>query len=257
MSSIDLSISNTEVIPLVETDMFHGHEATSFAVGMLAIGDEALPSRDAEYHGYLRLRAGVYAAQTNIISRELVRADGTETDEDDARSVHFGEFEYKPSGIRAVGALRLITKTEQDSRPLPVEKFFPEVFADKPAPLGAVEVSRYICRHESRTIQSELKWPLYTEALGYFMTHNLGPAYGVIEEKIESALLAGGVPLTRIAQPRYVPEYASDNVAVQIDTQILARMMGMNQDNAAQVVRANEQNFTYFNMQQQHVGATA
>jgi len=93
MSLIDTQVTNEMVMPRIETDIFVGHEAARFAVGILAVENEVVANRHEEYLGYLRLRANVYADQTNIIPKEQVLADGTERDKDDIRSVHFAVIE--------------------------------------------------------------------------------------------------------------------------------------------------------------------
>lgn len=247
MSNINTSITNAEVIPRIESDAFVGHEDMAFAMGILAIGDQVVDGREEEFRGYLRLRANVYADQTAMISKELVRPDGTEMDEDDSRSVHFGVIENTPEGQRLVGAMRIIAKTAEDDRPLPIESFFNDEFAGNPLPVGALEASRYICRHEDARTQNKLKWPMFTGILNYMMTHELGPMYGVVEEKVERALQVSGVPITRIADPKYVPEYAADNLGIYVDTRALSARMGITPESAAEQ-RAHELEYTYDNL---------
>jgi N-acyl-L-homoserine lactone synthetase len=218
MSHIDTSVTNTEVIPVFETDLFDGHEESRFAIGIIALGDEITPGCEAEFGAYLRLRAKVYADQTNMIGKDQVREDGTETDVDDSRSIHFGLFEQHAIGARAVGAIRIIMKTEEDDRPLPIEDFFPDTFADGKAPVGAVEASRYIARHESAAIQETLSTPLFSGVLAFVSAHNLGPLYGVVEPKVEKSLTSKGVPLERVAEPVFVPEYNADNLGILVDS---------------------------------------
>lgn len=244
MSNINPEITNDEVIPSVESDLFMGNENRRFAVGLLAIGNQVLPGREEVFDGYLRLRANVYAAQTNMISPELVHEDGTETDEDDSRSVHFAVVENAMDSNRVVATMRLIIKSHEDSRPLPIEEFFGEAFKN-PAPMGSTEVSRYICRHEDIKIQNKLKWPLYTAALSYALTHDLKPSFGVVEEPLEKSLVKSAIPVERIACPKYVEEYAADNLALKIDTEKLAENMGLTRE-AAQLILSQQTELVYF-----------
>jgi N-acyl-L-homoserine lactone synthetase len=246
MSNIDTSIKNEAVIPTVDSRLFEGHEDARFAVGMLAIGNEVLSGFDDEYYGYLKLRARVYVDQTRMISPDLVRPDGTETDEDDARSVHFGLLERAERGARVIGGLRLITKTEEDNRPLPIEEFFPDVFGDDPAPLMATEASRYIVRHEDPAVQRRLSDPLFTAAVSFIIAHRLGPTYGVVEEGVEASLRMKGIPLKRVADPKFVPEYAADNLGIEIDTDMLAQLTERRRPGAIAEMLAREGDFVYF-----------
>lgn len=247
MSRINPLVSTESVIPLLDTDVFAEHETAGFAVGLLAVGHEVVPGREEELTAYLRLRANVYATQTQMISQELVKEDGTETDEDDGRSIHFAVIENgrgregEDKANRLVSALRLIVKSPEDDRPLPVETFFPEAFPN-PLPHGAVEVSRYICRHEVKSVQEFLKWPLYTKGLTHIASHNLGPTYGVVEPALERGLRRQFVPVERLGEPKFIPEYDAPNLPILIDTNLLMRRMeGLNPGMMQQAIETGQQ----------------
>jgi N-acyl-L-homoserine lactone synthetase len=205
-----------------------------------------VPGLEEEYLAYLRLRANVYAGQMGFIGANHVRSDGTERDQDDDRSVHFGLYEQDPAGARAIGSMRLIVKSDEAPEPLPVESFFPEVFADAPAPSHSVEVSRYIMRHETRPIQHRLSPPLFSRALAHVMTHNLGPLYGVIEPGLERALGMRGLPIERIATPRYVPKYATHNLGIVVHAEEFARQLEQTHPGILDAIRRQEETLTYF-----------
>lgn len=247
MSALNPNITNDLVIPSVQSRLFLGNQAARFAVGMIAHGETIMPGMSAEYLGYLRLRANVYADQTNMIPKDVVAADGTEKDIDDPRSVHFAVVENGGKNKRVVAAMRLIIKSDADPRALPIEEFFAEeAFADGPAPLGSTEVSRYICRHEDPKIERQLKWPLYTAALTYVMDNNIGPTYAVVEEFLEKGLKKTGVPITRIAPPKFVPEYNDFNMGIEIDTDLLGQLLSISPREAS--ARQESTNvFTYYN----------
>lgn len=246
MSNIDRSVTNGDVIPIIESQVFDEHPEARFAVGMLAVGNEIIPGRENEFHGYLRLRANVYADQTRMISPDLVRADGTEVDEDDSRAAHFAIVENHDRGTRIVGAFRLIQKLEEDPRPLPIEEFFADVFADKPAPLGATEASRYICRHEIARVQRGLTDPLFSAGVAYVLGRNLGPTFGVVEPVVETDLNAKGIPIRRIADPKYVPEYADDNLGIEIDVPKLGRILELKNPGTLAHMNEIEGDLAYF-----------
>jgi len=242
------------VIPSVETNFFEGHEEARFAVGLLAVGNTIIAGRDQEYLGYLRLRANVYADQTNFISKEHVLEDGTERDSNDERSVHLGVIENIAGNHRVVAAMRLIIKSREDGRPLPIESFFPEVFEGTPAPENSVEISRYICRHEDARIQGDLKWPLYKQALSYGIARNLGPTYAVVETPLENQLKASGIPLKRIAEPKFLPEYNTHNLALEVYSDKLARMMKLSGTNSLESALADPAKLTYFGTNDEESG---
>jgi hypothetical protein len=252
MSDIDRSVLNEHVIPIFETDMFDGHEDARFGVGIIAVGDEVVPGREAEFTAYKQLRGKVYARQTRMISTEALDHDDSETDDDDSRSVHFGIYEqWTPDEItlanraRSLGAIRLIIKSAADGsvptsklsslpltlqkpgngRPLPVEDFFPEAFERKPAPPGSTEASRLIARHESAVVQGAVKWTSYAAAEAYILSHDLGPTYATVEPGLETDFRRSRMPFERIAPPKYVPEYAADNLGLVIDTNGFAEVV--------------------------------
>jgi len=254
VSEIDLSVKHEQVIPTITTEVFHASGGESFAVGMLAVGSEILPGLDEEYLGYLRLRANVYARQTRMIPLEAVKEDGTETDEDDARSIHWAVFERAepgPSGLsqaRVVGAIRAIIKNEERSEPLPIEDFFREEL-DLNLGIGAVEVSRYIARHEDKRVQNVLNDPLFRSVVSYVTVHELGPTYGVVEEDVEKKLKDLHVPIARIADPKYVREYSADNLGIEVYIDKMASFWGMDSDSAKKKLAQNEKDIKYFNIE--------
>ena len=254
MSLIDARVTNEMVIPTVETYFFEGHEDARFAVGLLAVGNTIIAGRDEEHLGYLRLRANVYADQTNMIPKEHVLEDGTERDADDERSVHFGVIENIPGNHRVVAAMRLIIKSREDGRSLPIEDYFPEAFKNGPALENSIEVSRYICRHEDARVQGELKWPLYTQALSYVMAHDLGPTYAVVEAPLENQLKGIGIPLGRIAEPKFLPEYNADNLALEIYTAKLAHIMKLDKRSSIEAALATKHELTYFGTNDEESG---
>ncbi len=256
MSKLDQSITNESVIPVIESDIFAGREDQTFAIGMLAIGGDVIPGRQDEFSGYLRLRANVYAHQTRMISPDLVRPDGTEMDEDDARSIHWAVFERaheqgnelgRDNLAKVVGSIRTIIKTPADDRLLPIEDFFPEAF-DEPLPVGALEVSRYICRHELKVVQKKLSEPLFLAVISYVMSHDLGPTFGVVEPIVEDQLAGHNVPMRRVAEPQYVPDYAADNLGFEVFIPQMAKDWGIQGEDMLAKIRAKEQRVNYFNV---------
>jgi N-acyl-L-homoserine lactone synthetase len=244
MSDIDRSITNGEVIPVFETDMFDGQEGSRFAIGIIAVGDEVTPGCEDAFDAYLRLRAKVYADQTRMISKDQVREDGTEMDADDSRSVHFGVFEQHELGARAVGSIRLIIKDEKDDRPLPIEDFF-----GIEAPMGSDEASRLIARHEQAVVQGGIKWALFTGALAYVRAHNLGPTYATVEEGVERDFARCRMKTERVADPKYVEEYQADNLGVVIDTEDFAVVVDRVQPGMLEQLTTNEGAFTFYGRQ--------
>lgn len=210
-------ISNNEVIPVINSNIFEGHEDSHLAVGIVALGNVVVPGREAEYDGYTLLRGNVYARQKNYMPIADLNENGTETDVDDSRSVHFAVIENAMNNTRVVGAMRLIVKSKLEDAPLPIEEHYPSAFEDGPAPLLSTEVSRLICRHENPKIQGKLKWPLFTAGVTYVMEHQLGPVFGAVEKEFEKSLGMAGVPVTPLGEAIYVPEFNATKLPIRVD----------------------------------------
>jgi hypothetical protein len=262
MSNIDKSITNDLVIPsLVGSEIFKGREDASFAIGIIAAGDEIRPGIEDEYTTYLRLRANVYGYQTNMLAIDEIEAQGgIDIDADDVRSAHIGIFENADPDIglvRSNSSLRIITKSEQHSAKLPVEDFFPGAFPEGPLALGAIEISRYIARHERPGIQRALTPPLFAAAVSYIMRNGLGPTYATVERSVEADLTAKGVPNTRIADPVYVKEYQADNLGLFIDVPQMAQNIEAQAPGTLAAMQQTEHGFVYFGRRQPQTGAAA
>jgi N-acyl-L-homoserine lactone synthetase len=158
--------------------------------------------------------------QEAFTTQDKLNADGSETDADDKRSVHIGliENDHAHNCQRMIGAMRLIVKQTPQDDSLPIEHHFPEVFEDAPAPPLSAEVSRLICRHEDIRLQTFCKWPLFTAGLTYANTHSLGPIYGVVTERLRRVLQHIGVPVTSLAEPRYIRSINATKLPVIVNT---------------------------------------
>jgi N-acyl-L-homoserine lactone synthetase len=208
------------LIPSVHSSLFEGEEeSAALAIGVLAVGDAVVPGLEDEYRAYSLLRGRVYLEE-HFTTDDRLNPDGSETDPDDCRSIHFGVIENDRSNERhrMIGTMRLIAKSDAADAPLPVEHHFPEIFKDAPAPPLSAEVSRLICVHEHATLQNFCKWPLFTAALTYTTAHNLAPIYAVVTERFRRILRHFGVPLSAIAEPRYIPEINATKQPTVVDT---------------------------------------
>jgi len=206
------------LIPVISTSgLFLSKPVARFAVGIVANQANVAIGMDAEHQAYGLLRGNVYAHEKHYMAVAELNADGTETDRDDPRSVHFGLFENSSTGVRAVGATRLIIKEADDAGPLPIEEHYPYIFETAAAPKGSLEVSRLISRHESPHIQRKLKWLLFAVSAAYIVENQLGPVYGILEQSIEVALHREGMPMITLGEPVLIEEFNSVNVPIRID----------------------------------------
>lgn len=191
------------VLPDVETRVFEGRQNASFYVGALASRNVVyLPS---EFLGALKLRANVYIDESHYLEESHRQADGTESDNDDVRSVHYGIIENATDGPRVVGNIRGIIK--DDERSLPVENIFPEIFEDSPAPLGALEASRYIARHPDRSVQSAISLGLIRVIVTQAANNGNQPIFAIAEESMVRHFNRLNLPFEKISDPRPVVSY--------------------------------------------------
>lgn len=214
MSHVDRTVSNHEVIPVLDSDLFLAEPSARMACGILAVNGVAISGLEAEYAAHFQLRKKVYVDQTGQLSARDIQEDGTDRDADDARSVTFGVFENHASGVRVVGVSRLILRG--DDRPLPVETFCPDAFSHAALPGSSVEVSRVIARHEKAAVQDLVQWHLFALMLAYIANHDLERTFAIIEPWLERHLNAA-IAIDRIGEVRYVEHYLDYNVPVEID----------------------------------------
>ena len=227
MAINDKNIPDKKTIPVLDSGIFKGHEHNRFAT--LNLGYGLYPDGvDVDiFKAYLTLRRNVYVEQTGMLPASVVQQDGTESDEDDKRSTHFVVLEnHGDSSIGAVACMRVIIKSATHSTPLPIEHFFPEVF-NTPTMLGSFEASRFISRVGNRSSQLGCIASLFTQVLVYTDHNNLGPAYGVVEPKLEQALRRLGAPPEKITELKDVTEYNAANLGIKIDLGSMKHRLGL------------------------------
>jgi hypothetical protein len=189
----------------------------TLATGVIAVNGVARPGFESAYRQHFEFRRRVYVEQTGQLDPSELSDDGLDRDDDDSRSVTFAVFENSPEGVRIVGVARTIIKCADDAdRPLPVEEFCPELFAEHPLPAGSVEVSRVIARHERVAMQELVQWHLFALMSSYFSTHDVGRTFAIIEPWLERHL-AGMLAIWRIGEPRYIEHYLDYNLPVEFD----------------------------------------
>lgn len=214
MSRIDRSISNHDVIPVIDSNVFEEDPGARLACGMIAINGVPLPGFETEYAAHFQLRKKVYVDQTGQLAADDLQADGTDRDADDARSITFAVFENREGGARVIGVARLIVRGI--ARPLPVEEFCPEVFASGELDTHCVEVSRVIARHESAALQGLVQTHLFAQMLAYLSDHRLGRTFAILEPWLERHV-KGVLVIARIGEVRYVEHYLDENVPIEVD----------------------------------------
>lgn len=243
LTHFDRSVSNHEVIPVIDSSIFAEAPTARLACGLLAVNGTALPGFEAEYLAHFQLRRKVYVDQTGQLAESELQEDGTDRDTDDARSVTFAVFENHRSGVRVVGVSRLILRG--DARPLPVEEFCPDAFTAGDLTARSVEVSRVIARHENAALQDLVQWHLFAVMLAYIANHGLERTFAIIEPWLERHL-NGAIAISRIGEVRYVEHYLDYNVPIEIDIPASAELVNARNGGYIDQYRAAEPKMVLF-----------
>lgn len=194
-----------EVNTPVSPELFVDHQDAAFWVGRVSLMGEI---EDTEkFDAIAQFRANVYVHQLAFLPPESVDAQGRETDIDDKRSTQFMIIENATTDTepRVVGSGRLIHKrTAEDT--LPIEGYFPEVFKDNPIEPTAVEVSRFIARHENKQVQRFISLSAI-RAMNLEITSNDFPGtYCMIEKPLLRLLSKIGLSLDVLGEPKDIEE---------------------------------------------------
>jgi N-acyl-L-homoserine lactone synthetase len=238
-----------EVIPEFRSDIFVGHENARFAVGRIAMGNEtAYPTENLAYH---QLRANVYGRAGFIPQDTISKYDGSEYDEDDARSIHMAILENRGDAQRLIASMRLIKR--DGDRPLPIEELFPDAFLDNPVSDTSCEVSRYITRHEDRSVQDKASWTLFQQGLAEAMIHELSPAFAVVSPALSRIFRSRRLPIKELSSPVWIEKYGEENVPIAIDVAELAKRLEAQTPGALDKLVANQGGFTYFGERVSHI----
>lgn len=243
MSHIDRTVSNHQVIPVIGSALFDEEPGARLACGVLAVDGVAVSGLEAEYAAHFQLRRKVYVDQTGQLSASEIREDGTDRDDDDARSVTFGVFENHESRVRVVGVSRLILR--RGARPLPIEDFCPDAFTPDDLTVKSVEVSRVIARHEKAALQDLVQWHLFAVMLAYIANHELERTFAIIEPWLERHLNAA-IAIDRIGEVRYVEHYLDYNVPIEIDIPASTERVNARNGGFIDRYRAAEPAMAYF-----------
>lgn len=243
MSRIDRTVTNHEVIPVIDSDLFAPEPTARLAGGLLAVNGVPLSGLEAEYSAHFQLRKRVYVDQTGQLSESELQDDGTDRDADDARSVTFAVFENHATGVRVLGVARLILRGDED--PLPIEQFCPDVFPSGALPARSVEVSRVIARHETAPVQNLVQMHLFALMLAHLSAHRLDRTFAILEPWLERHV-RGVLAIERIGEVRYVEHYLDDNVPIEIDVPASVDRVNAGNGGLVDRYRAAEPAMSYF-----------
>lgn len=236
--------------PVVKTERFTDPTQEMW-VGVVALNDTVI--EPVEYQAAGRLRANVYIDEMGFLPDAARESDGTETDADDLRSRHYvilarrneeadeprrytrdeaaeviggAVDEIRTHGsvilperklIRAVGTMRAIVKRSRGDT-LPVERLFPEVFENEPAPVSSLEASRFIARSEFKPQQNAIALGLIRAVVAQAVEFGNKPIFAVVEKPLKDRFTAIELPFEQISEVKELPEYNdTKNMVLKFD----------------------------------------
>lgn len=206
--------TDNKFAPTVETVVFDDSSDARFWIGRVATMDDVILSE--EYTAARQLRANVYIDKEGFLPESFRMDDGGESDADDNRSIQFAVIENCADEYRLVGTSRLIVKRHEDE-PLPVETMFSEAFAENPAPIGSTEASRFIAEYPNKFTKHLISLSGIRAMELEALNRGFEPIYAVIEEKLAGMFKFIGIPFEQMTELRYLEEYSTPNMAVEID----------------------------------------
>lgn len=195
-------------LPDVPVDVFSRHPRAAYLVAVTAVGSDVLmpeayeASRVLRYNKYAEL-GWVDSAKFDI-ARNGSRMEPL--DDHDASSYHLSVIKnmrgQRPNKLIATG--RSIIK---GSGLLPVEYVFPEIFAEKPAPTGANEVSRLISDSLHKPERALASMALQRGMTNLAVQEDHGPTYAMTEKYLVNRLEATHFPHDMMTDFKPIKEY--------------------------------------------------
>jgi N-acyl-L-homoserine lactone synthetase len=154
-----------------------------------------------------RIRAAVYVDEMGFLEPDHIDATGREVDAHDGHACHLSVVEAPTvmRSARVIGTIRLIVKADEWRR-LPIEQDFPDAFVTTPAIVPAVEVSRFIARHEDPATQHLVAIALIRGVIYQSLSRGIDTAYFEIELPLLRLLESLGIPMIQIGEAREVNE---------------------------------------------------
>lgn len=210
----DRNAAEQLISPVEEQEVFETAPRAAFYVGLIATGDTV--NMPEAFLSAGQLRAQVYVDELQFLPPSAKLDDGTEWDSDDSRSRHYGVLENRQGESPVIATMRAITKRHKKDL-LPAERLFPEAFGTKrnpQAPIGAIEASRFISRHENKRIQSAAAISLIRAVVTQAYIHANEPIYAVVEQPLYQFFSRLGIPLEEITKFKPIPYYNNTENAV-------------------------------------------
>ncbi len=195
-----------DINTLAPYDIFEKHPDSKYWIGKVNKENSPL-----YYDAIGRFRANVYIKQMRFLDEEKIDDYGREYDEYDKHSEQFAVIEnlsinhQSNMKARVVGYGRMILK-ENIEVPLPIENQFTNVFKHNPAKIGAVEVSRFISRHENDLVQHTIGLSVIRAMTHCGAEKDIEIAYFEIERPLLRILKRIGLPLVQLEEPQSVNE---------------------------------------------------
>lgn len=223
------------LLPVINTDLFAQNTDSTFWVGKIADLNGEL--KDSELiESVARLRANVYIDEKKYLGEEARKDDGTESDENDLRSIRFAAIEnIGYPAARTIACGRAIVKLSLED-PLPIETYFPEVFGGEKLPLGSVEISRFISRHPNKLTQHTASLAVI-RAMAFETVRIQAPSdYCIIERPLLKMLKGIGLPVEQLGQEKNIPEQNGVLYPVEINPAKILEIALSKEEKAANAI---------------------
>ncbi len=219
--------------PLVDHDVFEGRERAKYAVGLVGVGSRVRLDADFPTTRLMHPKLALAVGRLRYESYSRLGwipptpdKNGAEHDDHDAISLHFGVVANTAFGPRMVGCSRLLLSGLGIA--LPVEKDYPDLFAQQPPEDRATEISRMItmrpmsvqeiaARSSRAPVKGEPKVAyaaLQRVMIGCGRRAGYTCAYGMAEERLIAGLRQFGIPYRQLTDYRPIPEYGNTENAV-------------------------------------------
>lgn len=206
-------------LPIVHEDTFAECPRAAYEVALLAVGETV--HRPEAFQAARQLRYNKYT-ELGWLPKEVQDADGGEHDEYDDHAAQFGVLKNTPYGTRMIATSRLIVR---NGTLLPVEKDYPEVYAENPVKAGELEASRLISDSKDKRERALSTFALERAMVGWGLANGHTVAHAMVEGYLLKRFDETHLPYEQMSPDfKEIAEYANTkNMAIRIDAHDVVR----------------------------------
>lgn len=212
-------------LPELQTDIFARYPRASYMVALAGAGGEVIMPEVFDACRELRFRKYSQLGWIALDNVEYKNGRQLEPfDEYDADAEHIAVIKNrkaKPPVLIATGRSLIKPTAEQ---PHPVEKAYPEIFAEAPAPVHSNEISRLVSDSKDRPERALASMAVQRAMTTRCIQKEYGPTYAMIEEYLAKRLRVTHFPHDLLADFKPIPQYAdTQNAVMRTDWQRVLR----------------------------------